>query len=796
MIRMPGTVPPRQSEQQPVPVLLLIAGAFLTMAASGALAQAAGSELVLSGRVTGPDGSPVDGATVRLGSHRRDDKNVMTQTTKPDGTCRFEEVKPGTEWLTIIKPGLAPVVQRIEIEQAGGSFDVQLNAGQTIRLRVTDAEGQPVAGAQLYPAVWNDARTLPETYEFPRTDEDGMWSWTWAPATEVQYFVRKRAVGEMLLTLSPGTDTQEVRLRFALQLHLVDTKNSPVKNARVQAWFSRSNDSMVYTSDDSGLCDVVGPAAESVCLFVDANGYRFTGAFAERTADNLTLTLTQPDEPLREPPLGTLNAVQPSDEILQRGYSAIRNLASVNGRFGIDALELLAKHDSDWFAVNPKYANLTLGQHGHQSDRMWSVAAQGLVTTNPQLAQAVVERIADPRATSLTMTRLARLVASIDVQQAENWLRQVQQAIDNIEGPTWRVEALAQVGQAWRDVGNDEAALEVLRRATSEALELDANNDRSDYSRATVAWTIAPLDTSPVLDLITIPLTPTFPDKNTEKELRRQMRDVRGLERLRLQRQVSLAFQHARYFGNVAYNIADQDPAKARRMLMAMHPNYRVEKAVPICYRMAHTDPSLAERIAPPKHPLMRAMAMGFIADAVVDKNKPRARNLIRAAYDLLHSNPEVRHRVLDASTVALGLLPSVEHIDPTFLDEAIWQSLSLHYRIHGSRNRYQHAIAAALIARFDRDLARSLGMPFDESVPDFSYLEYPTFTPGVWAAIDPDSAIEAMIRMPHDNEDRENITVRGWKQVLEVINRNPTDRWNWIVDSQLDQWYIGKFDL
>jgi hypothetical protein len=74
--------------------------------------------------------------------------------------------------------------------------------------------------------------------------------------------------------------------------------------------------------------------------------------------------------------------------------------------------------------------------------------------------------------------------------------------------------------------------------------------------------------------------------------------------------------------------------------------------------------------------------------------------------------------------------------------------------------------------------------------------LEYPTSTPGAWAVVDSEAAIEAMVRMARDTVDRRNMTVRGWRQILVIFDRSPSERWIWIIDEHLHQWYVDKFNL
>ena len=97
----------------------------------------------------------------------------------------------------------------------GGEFNVALMPGRSIRIRVTDQSGEPVANAFVWPFKWPDTSTLTKLHNFGKTDGNGVWTWDWAPEEELAYSVRKAGYTTRLpdVPLRPGAELYELILR-------------------------------------------------------------------------------------------------------------------------------------------------------------------------------------------------------------------------------------------------------------------------------------------------------------------------------------------------------------------------------------------------------------------------------------------------------------------------------------------------------------------------------------------------------------------------------------------------------
>lgn len=171
----------------------------------------------VSGTVVDPEGKPVAGAALALG-HSPFGRRNLTPRTDENGQYRFPHVEPGQTVVTVLAKSFAPELRRIDVGPELGPVDFRLKRGKTLRLRVVDVTGEPIAGARVVPDTWRENRSLLALYAFGiphETDKDGRLVWTAAPDDEIQFDVytgkhmriRERALvprdEEYVLTLNP-----------------------------------------------------------------------------------------------------------------------------------------------------------------------------------------------------------------------------------------------------------------------------------------------------------------------------------------------------------------------------------------------------------------------------------------------------------------------------------------------------------------------------------------------------------------------------------------------------------------
>jgi hypothetical protein len=144
------------------------------------------------------------------------------------------------------------------------------------------------------------------------------------------------------------------------------------------------------------------------------------------------------------------------------------------------------------------------------------------------------------------------------------------------------------------------------------------------------------------------------------------------------------------------------------------------DKFAPICYRMASVDAERAKRIALKlQNPSYRALCLGVIAEAVENSDKVQAKMLILQAYEILAeamTNPRRAWWCWNSPPKIGGmLLPIVEKIDPTLVEECLWKAVSFRHDrpaddfILGLEPEYNDVHLANLLSRYDRSLAEAM---------------------------------------------------------------------------------------
>ncbi|NOZ41058.1 MAG: hypothetical protein GXP24_12660 [Planctomycetes bacterium] len=144
--------------------------------------------IAAQGRVTDPEGEAIAGALVFLGQHRWG-KNKKETITDEEGNFRLNNVSPSNGLLTVAAEGWSPQFRTIQIQREMPSIDFQLQPGKSIRILVTDPDGEPLGGAGVAVENWRGKQTLPQELYRGETDADGIWQSESMPADEVVFSV-------------------------------------------------------------------------------------------------------------------------------------------------------------------------------------------------------------------------------------------------------------------------------------------------------------------------------------------------------------------------------------------------------------------------------------------------------------------------------------------------------------------------------------------------------------------------------------------------------------------------------
>ena len=161
----------------------------------------------IQGRVTDPDGKPVKGAFVfrLVGCDRSRNighlwsKSSHYAQTGADGRFRLRAIESAAV-MVVLAPGWAPQVRPVSVDAKASSEDFQLEKGRTVEFRFVDIDGKPLPNVDVCPSLDAFGPVGPwylkaggsdriDTLIPRKTDQDGVWRWTWAPRALAVYAV-------------------------------------------------------------------------------------------------------------------------------------------------------------------------------------------------------------------------------------------------------------------------------------------------------------------------------------------------------------------------------------------------------------------------------------------------------------------------------------------------------------------------------------------------------------------------------------------------------------------------------
>ncbi|MCI0589620.1 MAG: carboxypeptidase-like regulatory domain-containing protein [Planctomycetes bacterium] len=261
-------------------------------------------ESFLEGRVLGPDGRGVPGASVMA------EPQPVPQKRSPDGAWIDESVRsspyrliayepvvtdrrgrfrmgslsPGPHEIRVEKAGLAPSEPiQVDLPAAGGVRDLRfdLERGLSVSGRVLDVAGRPVPGAHVGAWWFGPGRSVGQS---GRSLADGSFTLAGLGSDTVDLYAGERTKGlARIRNLAAGARDLELRLggTFVLSGRVLDAEaRSPVRAFSVQArrfdWIRGEDDWVVYDqpfASAEGRFELRDPPPGSYEILVRAPGF-------------------------------------------------------------------------------------------------------------------------------------------------------------------------------------------------------------------------------------------------------------------------------------------------------------------------------------------------------------------------------------------------------------------------------------------------------------------------------------------------------------------------------------------
>lgn len=174
------------------------------------------SGVKVTGSITGPDGKPASNALIIWGDNPYHNSNQQEVWADDKGRYELPPLSAGPTMLTIVAEGFAPELKVIDLIGPKQGENIQLHTGKTITIHFVDTAGKPVPQVIVNIAGWREKTSL-FNYRHPnvpyskipdRANDQGVYSWTWAPEDAVDlYFWKKGFESRDAVSFGPGTHT-------------------------------------------------------------------------------------------------------------------------------------------------------------------------------------------------------------------------------------------------------------------------------------------------------------------------------------------------------------------------------------------------------------------------------------------------------------------------------------------------------------------------------------------------------------------------------------------------------------
>jgi uncharacterized GH25 family protein len=224
--------------------------------------------VAIEGLVRDPQGNPAVGASVGLMPEQFGSIFPLT-TTDRTGHYRFAVFAPGEYTLAASAKGYVPDPRRITVGTQPQTVDLRLGKGETIRLRVVDKDGKPLAGATVA-MVFNNEHVAALFIDYRRAcerdknrhmtaDAEGRWSRLWIPGDPLTLIISKPGYAEVQKKFAPGGEEEVVTLEageWVVSGRVVDRRTkAPVTRFRVVEGYAFGGGEYSVTWHQGGLVE-------------------------------------------------------------------------------------------------------------------------------------------------------------------------------------------------------------------------------------------------------------------------------------------------------------------------------------------------------------------------------------------------------------------------------------------------------------------------------------------------------------------------------------------------------------
>ena len=179
---------------------------------------------VVKGVVTDPGGQPIKDAVVVLGDDPYFSQVPAKFPTDAEGRFRLPAQPSKSTSLTVMAPGFAPQLRRIDLKKDLPPQNFQMEAGKLAEIRFVDASGKPIPHVSANLLNWKGSKSVfyqhnpnhpkvPDTKVPNKADAEGVWRWPSAPEDPVTLEVYAKGYAGIEVSVAGGDPPKTVTLR-------------------------------------------------------------------------------------------------------------------------------------------------------------------------------------------------------------------------------------------------------------------------------------------------------------------------------------------------------------------------------------------------------------------------------------------------------------------------------------------------------------------------------------------------------------------------------------------------------
>jgi hypothetical protein len=668
-------------------------------------------------RVVDQAGNPRNGATVRVvGTAYLDERSYhpmkeWTVQTDASGQVKLHSLDCREPLRLEARDGTAFTAAPVTLtDRKSHSLELKVGGGKGLALagRLLDSAGKPVAGAQIQ--VWSRCWARENNYGLEihsphlqtfdggsevRTDAEGRYRTKPELFPGNEYSVQAIAsnirskqtdwmTSEAVGKSGDGIDLIAYRIQ-GLSGRVRDSSDKAVAGTRVLYTAPHSQNLEARTGGDGGF-QIDGVSDSKGFVVVRQSGFRTRGKRLISAEESVNFVLERSDEK----PNRTLRTLPPPlAETERRKLAATllepllkKALASKDENARTRPLEFLARLD-------PARVLTLLESHPYKdawyNDYIRNKVVQNLLHDSRDEALAIIESMQRAYWRAGAYLEVANSIPATDVATRRKLLGQALVQAHAESEAQYRIVELAQAAQLSLDLGDVAEATKILRAAEPDARALPITGWAA-YARGCFAEALVRIDGPAALALID------------------DLKDP---------------YEFDRHYNNIALILAAVSPEKAESALGNVRQVFQREHRMPyVANRMARVDyPRARKLVEGMTEGTSKARALGLMAKGLAEKDRPEAIKVFREAFALLNrlaADGEARfNNMFDGATLAGSLLPEIERLSPELVPEFLWEAVALRHPEKDGATYSQQQEAdlslAAVLARYDRDLARTL---------------------------------------------------------------------------------------